>query len=555
MPAQRLSMRKVREVLRLSSTGRLSHRQIAEGAGVARSTVKDYLARLRAAGLAWPLPEDLDDAALEARLFVTPGQQRRDRPLPEWPVIHRELQRKGVTLLLLWQEYKTTEPLGVNYSRFCELYKVWRSSLDVVMRQSHAAGERLFVDYVGMTIGITDPLTGEVHQAQVFCAAFGASNYSYAEATATQTLPDWIGAHQRAFAFFGGVPEIVVPDNLKSGVTNPHRYDPDLNRSYTEMAEHYGVAIMPARSRAPRDKAKVESAVQVVERWILAALRDRTFFSLQEANRAIALRIEELNSKAFQKLDGSRRSLFKAVDQPALRPLPTHRYEYAEWQKVRVGLDYHVTVDSHSYSVPYRHARQQLHVRISAETVECFQKGQRIAVHRRSHQRDGATTLREHMPESHRQYAEHTPEMILAWAARVGSATEELARTIIRDRAHPAVGYRACLGVLRLGKAYGEDRLEAAAVRALAIGTTRYESIASILKQGLDRRRPAERGSALSDEAPAAIGHENIRGAHYYSLSAEEQDSAPSDTPVASALCVDIVLSSDPPIYTRDYPC
>ena len=524
MPADRLSMRKVREVLRLTSTTQLSRRQISRSVGISPTTVGEYQTRLAAAGLSWPLPEDLDDAALAALLFVAPSEQSRTRPLPEWAEIHRELGRRGVTLRLLWQEYKAGEPEGVNYSRFCALYNDWRGGLEVVMRQSHIAGERLFVDYAGMTIAITDQLTGEIHQAQIFVATFGASNYTFCEATATQTLVDWLGSHQRAFAFFGGVPRIIVPDNLKSAVTRAHRYDPEINPSYAELAAHYGVAIIPARARRPRDKAKVENAVQLVEQSILAPLRDRVFASLSEANQAIAELLVGLNTRPLQRLEGSRRSLFEQIDRPALGPLPAQRYEYAEWGKVRAGLDYHITVDGHTYSIPYRYARQQLDVRLSATTLECLLGGERIAVYRRSHQ-PGTTTVREHMPPSHQQYAAHTPAMITAWAARIGTATATLLERILAEARHPDQGHRLGLGILRLAKAYGEDRLEAAAARALALGTTRYESIVSILKRGLDRQRLAP-----AEEPPIATPrHENLRGADYY--------------------------STDPSTYSRDYPC
>jgi transposase len=513
MPAPRISMRKIHEVLRLKYEARLTNRQIAQCTKLAHSTIGDYLRRAQSAGLTWPLPDDLTQDELERVLFpVASAALTSPRPAPEWIEVHRELRRKGVTLLLLWQEYKAACPEGYQYSRFCEHYRAWHSKVDVVMRQSHKAGEKLFVDYAGQTIPVVDPSTGEEREAQIFVAVLGASNYSYAEATWTQELRAWIGAHVRCFRYFGGVPEIVVPDNTRSAISKAHRYEPDINPTYADMAAHYGVAVIPARQRAPRDKAKVEKGVQVVEQWILARLRNRRFFSLAELNEAIAELLEELNDRPFQKLPGSRRTAFEEFDQPALRPLPRTPYVFAEWKKARAGIDYHVEVDGHYYSVPYQHARASVDLRITETTIECFVRGRRIASHVRSFRPGRHTTVREHMPKSHQQYAEWTPERILRWAAKTGPATEELARRIIASRTHPQQGYRSCLGVLRLGKAFGETRLEAACRRAVALNMTSYKSVESILKQGLDQQPvPPD-----NPEHEPPIAHNNIRGALYY---------------------------------------
>ena len=380
-------MRKVYDVLRLHHEAGLGNRQVARCLSISHSTVRDYLRRAKAAGLSWPLPEDLDESALDKLLFPPPAPASAHRPLPNWPEVHRQMRRKGVTLQLLWQEYKTAHPGGYQYSRFCQLYRQWQGQLDVVMRHDHKAGEKLFVDYAGQTAELVDPQTGEVRPVQIFVAVLGASNYTYAEATLSQALPDWIGSHVRAFSFFGGTPEIVVCDNLKSGVTSPHRYEPELNPTYQDLAMHYGVAVMPARVRKPRDKAKAEAGVQLVERWILARLRDRTFFSLTELNEAIAELLDELNDRPFQKMEGSRRSHFEEVDRPVLRPLPPEPYVFATWKKARVHIDYHVEIDGHYYSVPYRHVRQEVDVRLTDSTVEVFLQGQRIASHVRSFRR------------------------------------------------------------------------------------------------------------------------------------------------------------------------
>jgi len=509
---ERLSMRKIRELLRLQHEAGLSHRQVAVSLQMARTTVGEYRRRFDAAGLRWPLPASLSDTELERRLFPPPpAVPINTRPVPDWPVLHQELRRPGVTLMLLWEEYQAVHPQGFAYSWFCQHYRAWAGKLDVVMRQTHRVGEKLFVDYAGQTVGVIDPATGEVRTAQLFVAVLGASNYTYAEATWTQTLPDWIGSHVRAFRFLGGVPEVVVPDNLKSGVSRAHRYEPDLNPTYAELARHYGTAVIPARARRPRDKAKVEVGVQVVERWILAALRHRTFFSLAELNGAVAALLERLNRRPFKKLPGSRREAFEALDQPALRPLPAMPYVYATWKKVRVHIDYHVEVDGHYYSVPYALVKQPLEARLTATTVECFRQGQRVASHRRSSLKGQHTTVPEHMPKAHRAYAEWTPQRLVRWAEQAGPATAGVIAQILAHRPHPQQGFRSCLGILRLGERYGAERLEAACRRALRLNACRYKSIESILKRGLDRQPlPEQQELAL----PAA--HDHLRGPDYY---------------------------------------
>lgn len=512
MPAKRLSMRQIREVLRLKWACGLSDRQIARGLRISRPTVTRYVQRLQAAGLSWPLPEDVDDAVLESRLFANAAYTPAvGRPLPDWSWVHQELKRKGVTLTLLWQEYKATTPDGLQYSYFCEAYRKWAARLDLVMRQQHRAGDTLFVDYAGQTVPVVDPQSGEVHEAQVFIAVLGASNYTYAEATGSQSLPDWIASHVRAFEAFGGVPRVLVPDNLKAAVTRPHRYEPVLNRTYEALAQHYSVAVVPARAARPRDKAKVEVGVQVVERWILARLRHHTFFSLSELNGAIKDLRVDLNHRPFKKLPASRQSLFESHERPALRPLPQTPFEYAEWKLVRANIDYHVDILGHYYSVPYTLVKLQLEARISAHTVEVFHKGKRVASHRRSPHKGRHTTIKEHMPKAHRHYAEWTPQRLIRWAAKTGGATAQVVEAILTARAYPQQGFRACLGIMRPGSRYGDDRLEAACLRAMAIGACSYKSIESILKHDLDRQ-PLPAKPCL---APP-INHDNIRGPNYY---------------------------------------
>lgn len=512
-------MRKIREVLRLKHDHELKARAIAVSCSIGRSTVCEYLQRAATAGLSWPLPEYLDDEALELLLFPPVAYVPAcERPLPDWGYIHKELRRKSVTRFLLWQEYKSANPTGLQYTQFCDRYLKWRGRQDPVMRQVHKAGEKLFVDYAGQTVPVTDRLTGEVVFAEVFVAVLGASSHTYCEATWSQGLPDWIASHIRAFEFIGGVPEVLVPDNLKAGVTSPHLYEPDLNPTYQDMAVHYGVAVVPARVRRPQDKAKVESGVQVAERWILARLRNRTFFSLAELNQAIAELLVELNNRPFQKLEGCRRSMFEAVDKDALKPLPLHRYQYAEWKKVRVHIDYHVQVDKHYYSVPYQLVKEELDVRMTAETVEMFRKNKRVASHVRSRKKGGFTTLSEHMPPSHQHYAKWTPERLVRWADETGGKTAGVITAILAGRPVPQQGFRACLGIMSLGKSFGKERLEAACARALALGTTSYKSIQSILKTGLDSQPlPVKTDKQL--ELP--IDHDNIRGPDYYHKNGE----------------------------------
>ncbi len=506
-------MRKIREVLRLKHSCNCSIRAISRSCGIGRGTVGDYLRRAQAAGLGWPLPEELSDTALEQLLFpLSASGLTASRSIPDFQKVYDELQsRKKVTLHLLWQEYKEQHPDGYQYSWFCKKYRKWAARLDVVMRHEHRAGEKLFVDYAGQTIDIVNPATGEISKAQIFVAVLGASNYTYAEATASQGLEDWIGSHVRAFSFYGGVPEAVVIDNLKSGVSKPNRYEPDINLTYNDLARHYQTVILPARVRKPRDKAKAENGVLLVERWILARLRNHTFFSLDDLNREIHRLLVDLNNKPFQKLPGSRKSRFEEIDKPALKPLPATPYELAYWKKATVHIDYHVEVERHYYSVPYTLAKKKIDIRYTARTVECFYRNKRVASHLRDDRPGRHTTVREHMPASHRKYLEWTPDRFKRWAAKIGPQTLTLTETLLVKRGHPQQAYRSLLGILRLGKSYGEERLEAACSRALHINALSYRSIESILKNGLDQKPLPE-----SNSKTTPIKHVNIRGAGYY---------------------------------------
>ncbi len=514
MPRKRLSMRKIKEVLRLRFEVGLSHHQIARSCGMGRTTVREYLQRAKRAGISWPLPEAMTEAELEALLFAppptTPGVMR---PLPDWQQVHEELKGRGVTLFVLWEEYKAAHPNGFQYSRFCDLYRAWKGKLPVWMRQEHRAGEKLFIDYAGMTMPVYDRKSGKAHTAQIFVATMGASYYTYAEATWTQTLPDFIMSHVRAFAYFGGVSELLVPDNLRSAVSYSCRYEPDANPTYTRLAEHYGTAILPARPLKPKDKSRVESSVNGVEQRILAKLRHQRFFCLEDLNRAIRALLVEYNDRPFQQLEGSRRSVFEKLEKPALKPLPPYPFEYEEWEQRRVNLDYHVRLraDEHNYSVPHRLVGETIDVRLTDKTVECFHKGQRVAGHLRSHQKNGHTTVPEHMPQAHREHAQWTPERIIHWVGKAGPCAAQVAQRILELRPHPQQGFQACRGLIRLGETHGSERLEAACERALAINAASYKTVNDILKQNLDKL-PLPK----TKTSTPAIAHDNVRGADYY---------------------------------------
>jgi transposase len=504
-------MRQCVDLLRLHAEG-LSVRQLAESLGLPRSTVADYLARAARAGVSWPLPEGIDETTLLARFFPPAERPAPRRPTPDWAQVHAERKHPGVTLQLLWLEYKQAHPDGYQYTQFCAHYRRWCAQLDPVLRQVHPAGEKVFVDYAGQTMPVVDPATGAIRQAQIFVGTLGASHYIYAEATWTQQLPDWIGAHVRMYTELGGVPALTVPDNLKTGVTHACFYEPILNPTYQDLAAHYRTAILPTRVVRPRDKAKVETGVQLVERWCLAPLRHHTFFSLAELNAALRAHRDALNDRPFQKLAGTRRQLLETLDRPALKPLPPTPYEYAEWRKARVNIDYHIQVAHHLYSVPHLLVRQEVDVRLTATTVEVLHRGKRVAAHPRSTVRGRFTTDPGHRPKAHQQHLEWTPSRLIRWGTSIGPHTGQAVQQILETLPHPEQGYRSCLGLLRLARRYGAARLDAACGRALASGTPRYRSVKSILEHGLDRLAPPAAAPALA--LPAA--HAHVRGATYY---------------------------------------
>jgi transposase len=517
MPTKRKAMRQIKEVLRLKFDAKLSHERIAAATGLSKGAVTGYLKRAVDAGIGWPLVPPLDDAALEARLFRTAGAPTAGHIAPDFARIHQELKRKGVTLQLLWEEYSTAHPgCAYRYSQFCLHYGRFRNCLKRSMRQVHRAGEKLFLDYSGATVPVIDASTGELRTAQIFVAVLGASNYTYAEASWTQSLPDWIGSHLRTFEFMGAVPALLVPDNLKSAIKRACRYEPEATSTYADMARHYGTAILPARPFHPRDKAAVEAGVLLVQRWILARLRHRQFFALAELNAAIRALLIDLNQRPFKKLHGSRSSAFAQIDLPAMAPLPATRYEFAEWKAAIVNIDYHVEIEGHYYSVPHSLVRLKLEVSYSATTVECFFKGKRVAAHVRSHSRGRHTTLAEHMPESHRKHREWSPGRLLNWALSIGPGTRDVVKWQLENRPHPEQGYRACLGLLNLAKYFGPERLEAACRRALAIGSPTRKCIKSILDTKLDQQPELFTTPAVQTPVLPPAPHANVRGADFF---------------------------------------
>jgi transposase len=512
MATARLPMRKAREILRQKLQCGLSHRQVAKSVGVSPSSVADVIGRATVAQLDWARVAALSEDDLQLALYGRPLNGEPARPMPDLVYLHTELRRKGVTLALLHLEYLEKHPDGYRYTAFCEMYKRWRERQSPVMRQQHVAGEKLFVDYSGDKPHIIDASTGELIELELFVAVLGASNLTYAEATRTQTVGDWTASHVRAFEYFGGVSRAVVPDQLKSGVSRSCRYEPAVQRTYEELAEHYGTTVLPARPGHARDKAKVEVGVLIAQRWVLARLRHHTFFSLDALNERIAELCEELNARPMRVYRESRRQLFERVERAALLPLPRARFVYGAWKlNVTVNIDYHVDYEGHYYSAPYTLLHEKLDVRATATTVELYLRGERITSHARSYERGKHTTKPEHMPKAHQKHLQWSPSRIVSWASTVGTSTAKLCEAILNERRHPEQGYRSCLGILRLGKKYGPSRLEAACTRALAVGARSYRHVDSILSHGLDQLE-------LTEQTPAQPPrqHENVRGRDYY---------------------------------------
>ncbi len=515
MAAERLSMRCVKEVLRQKWEMKKSHREVGKSLGISSGFISGVVSRAATAGLKeWAEVEAMSEEALESRLYGPKEPAGAARPLPDPAYIHAERKRPGVTLELLHLEYLEANPNGYRYTAFCEHYRRWLTKRRLSMRQEHLAGEKMFADYSGKKPHLVDAQSGEVTEVELFVAVLGASSLTYAEATRSQKSADFIQSHLRTFEAFGGVPKAIVPDQLKSGVTGSSAYEPIVQRTYEEMARHYGTVVLPARPAKPKDKAKVERAVQVAQRWILARLRNERFFSLAVLNERIWQLLEELNARTMRVYGASRQELFERVEKSALLPLPSERFTYAEWKRVRVNrVDYHVEVEGHYYSAPHELTGEEVEARMTATTVELYRGGERIASHLRSQARGRHTTQSEHMPKAHQKHAEWTPSRMAQWASTIGPRTKQLVEAILAERPHPEMGYRSCLGILRLGKKYGPERLEAACARAVAVRARSYRHVDSILKRGLDRQ------PLLEANAPQSQGlgeHENVRGRDYY---------------------------------------
>ena len=509
MPTPRVAMRKIKECLRLKLHCGLSLERVARALGLSKGVVAKYVTRAGVLGLGWAALSLLDESEIAARLCAPVNRVRGQRAPIDLATAHRELRRKGMTLLLLWQEYVQASA-GLppyQYTQFCQNYHAYAGSLRRSMRQLHRAGEKLFIDYAGQTVPLVDPDTGEVRQAHIFVAVLGASSYTYACATPRETQVDWLRGLSQAFAYFGGVSELVVPDNPRALISRADRYEPEVTLAAQRCAEHFGTAILPARPRHPQDKAKVEVGVQIVERWILARLRHQTFFSLAALNAAIADLLIDLNQRSFKKLGGTRRSWFEAIDQPALRPLPVDAYEPAWFKRAKVHIDYHIEIEGHYYSVPHSLVSKTVEARVTDYTIEILHAGQRVASHPRSDSKGRHSTISAHMPAAHRAHMEWTPGRLTRWAGDIGPATRELVEHLLTHKPHPEMGYRSCLGLLALARQYGQPRLEAACVRANAVGSRTRKSVLSILQGGLDRQ-PLPSPPAADWVSPT---HDNLR--------------------------------------------
>lgn len=531
MPAVRIPMRQVVEALRLAFDQGRSQREIAQALGVSQSTINEYRSRFAASGLTWPLAPEVDEAVLEARLYPPTPHARVPRPEPDWATVHRERKAPGMTLQQCWIEYKAKEPTGYGYTQFCARYHAWADTLEPVLRQVHVPGDKVFVDYAGQTMPVQDLPAGTTRDAQIFVGALGASHLLFVMASWSQTLTDWIAAHVAMLEAFGGVPRAIVPDNLKAGVSRPCYYEPTIHPTYQDLASHYSTVILPARAKHPRDKAKVETAVQIVEREILAPLRHDVFTSLAELQHALAFGCARVNERPFQKLAGSRRSVFDALEKETLRPLPAERYELAEWRTAKVNIDYHISVEGHLYSVPYRLVGETVTVRLTATLVDVLHRGRRVALHARSALKGRMTTEGTHRPKAHQRHLEWSPSRLVAWGRSIGAPTAAFVEALLARWPHPEQGYRACLGLLSLAKRYPADRVNAACARAQAAGTIAYRSVKSILEQQLDRL-PLE---AATPTRPLPAHHEHVRGAAYYEAAATGTDAVAEPLPVAAS--------------------
>ncbi len=519
MSAKRITMRQLRELLRLRYEAKLSMRQINASTKISIGKIQSILKQAEQLNLQWPLPDDMDDREL-AQKFYPQADTRISKNFqqPDWSVVHQELKKKGLTRQLLWEEYTQQYPNSCySYSQYCDRYEHWRKQQKRSMRQTHRAGEKLFIDYCGPTVPIVDRHTGEIKEAQIFVAVFGASNYTFAEATASQKLKDWLYSHVRAFNFFDGLPELLIPDNLRSGVSKACRYEPELNLSYQQLAAHYQVVVIPARPYKPKDKSKAEVGVQIVERWIIARLRHQTFFSLHELNQSIKALLVDLNSRPFKKLPGNRLQAFEQIDKPALKPLPRHAYEYTEIKIVKVNIDYHIEYEQHFYSVPHHLVGETLELHAGDKVIQMFFKNKLITTHVRKYY-PGTSTESSHMPTRHEKHHKWSPGRLMNWGKDIGPDVLIWVKQRLNEKAHPEQAYRVCLGLLNLSRSYDNQRLNRACQIANKKSLNRLKNIRSILTSNLDKLPTdnVQKEEFDLEETLLPQSHKNIRGPKDY---------------------------------------
>jgi transposase len=500
-------MRKLKEVARLSLELNLGVRPIARACNISTSTASVYLERLKQLGATYQEIGAMDEDAFSGLLF--PKTEKASKPLPDLDYLNRELKKKGVTLQLLYEEYKRDNPDGYERTQFYHLYHEWVKKGDPVMRFTHKAGEKMFVDFSGDKAVYQDPVTGKAIEAELFISVLGASSYLFARAVPDQTKESFVDCNMRAFEYYGGCPECVVPDNLKGAVTKACYYDPEINKTFAAMAEHYHIAVLPTRTGKARDKAKVENGVLQAQRRILAALRNMTFFSLTELNKAIYEATEKLNRRPMTLINKSRYDLFTEIEKPVLRPLPSERFVIASWKKAKVHIDYHVPVEKTYYSVPYTLIGQIVDIRYTSSVVEIYHHNKRVASHMKITKPGAFVTENLHMPHEHRRYLEWTPARIKLWGEKIGPHTRELMDQIMEHKDHPEHGFRGCLGIIRLSKTYSPERVENACKRALELQAYNYKSVKSLLERSLENLTPTENKNIVSL-------HANIRGKSYY---------------------------------------
>lgn len=510
---RRLPMKKIKDILKLRYITDISYRQISRAVGVPSSTVSDYCKRFEITTYSIDAFLQMDEDRMYEILFPEKklSYQRKDRPLPDVAYIHQEIAKKGVTFELLWQEYKEQHPDGYGCSQFKEHYYKYKKKLNPSMRQTYIPGDKMFVDYSGLTLPVVDAESGSVSKAQIFVAVLGASGYTFVHATASQKQEDFILSHVLAYEFFGGVPKINVPDNLKSAVISHSKKGVVINESYAEMARHYQCAIEPARPKKPQDKGMVEQGVQAIQRWILAKLRNRTFFSVDEINQAIAPLLDQYNNKTIKRLEQSRSERFEKNDKPYLQPLPANRFVYRRFKVATVHMDYHIELDRCFYSVPFKYLKEKVELKYTNTVVEIYHKGALIATHPKLHKANERSTHKEHMPLNHQyQHEKMNPERLKKWASSIGKDAKAFVVHRLQASEYPANAYRGVIAILSLEKIYGKMTLNQALGYAHSINSTSTRSIRSILEKKLYLQ------AANNTTVVKPSKHKNLRGSNYY---------------------------------------